>query len=258
VKPKFHLTLKPRARFEALVLISAGLILSSSFGLSAFGKASSRLHALDQALSRELSGRYPGATVEWTADPILNEQSPSPSQRTVGGSSASSEEWIVEEASEPSPGVLRFTAKTPRGARVSGSLGFKALVPAWIVTRRVMPGEALRGEDAMVRNLDVTSGLAHESRALLLSAETRIEGLEARQTLVEGGMLTTASVRKAADLRKGEPVKIRLLSGALELSSQGIAEDSARHGDSVRVQVSKTKRILVGRLQEDGSVEVRL
>ena len=203
---------------------------------------------VESSVRRELAARYGGAKIEWTSAPTLNGEVPAPAP----GQSR------VQIESEPAPGVVRFVVSGFGGARTTGSIGFRAYTPAWIALRRIMPGEALRADDLSRRMIDVSSGLAHENRTLLLPEEARLETLEARHTILEGSFITTAAVKRAPDVRKGESLKVRLQAGALELSSQGIAEESGSRGDTVRVQILKTKRTLVGRLLEDGSVEVRL
>jgi len=202
---------------------------------------------VEPAVRAELSKRYGGARIEWASEPALN---------AVTRVEGRTENLVAIEA-EPSPGVARFFATTGQ-SRVSGSIGFHAFVPTWVASRRLMPGETIKREDLSRQWIDVSTGLARESRGVLLPADAPIEHLEARQTLLEGGFVTSAAVRRAPDLRKGEPLKIRLQSGAIEVTAQGVAEESASQGETVRVQSLKTHRTLVGRLLEDGSVEVRL
>ena len=82
--------------------------------------------------------------------------------------------------------------------------------------------------------------------------------LESRQTILEGYFLTTNAVQRLPDVRRGDPVTLKLISGELQLTTQGIAQEPASIRSNVRVMVLKTKKEMVGKLQDSNTVEVKL
>jgi flagella basal body P-ring formation protein FlgA len=133
---------------------------------------------------------------------------------------------------------------------------FSALFPAWIAKRRILPGERVSEADLTRSEIDLARGLARESRGLILDADAELGPLEARQTVLAGQWVTTSAVQRVPDLRRGELVRVRLISGGITLMTQASAVEAGYVGSSLRVLTQKTKRDLVGKLGGDGVVEV--
>jgi flagella basal body P-ring formation protein FlgA len=109
-----------------------------------------------------------------------------------------------------------------------------------------------------LQEVNVASGLAHEYRGILLSSAEDLSRLEARQTLLEGGVVTATAVRRIPDLRRGDAVRIEVISGDVHLSAPALALEPGVINQKIKVQTLKTKRELVGLLRSGGTVEVRL
>jgi flagella basal body P-ring formation protein FlgA len=92
----------------------------------------------------------------------------------------------------------------------------------------------------------------------MLSPSEDLSRLEARQTLLEGGFVTSSAVRRIPDLRRGDVVRLEVLSGEVRLSTAAQALESGNLNQRIRVQASKSKRELVGVVREGGVVEVKL
>ncbi len=172
--------------------------------------------------------------------------------------------WLGDSA-PAGPAKLVWLADLSRGeARfrfddgAEGSIGFSAWIRAKVATRRILPGERLRAEDFVAQTIDEAVGRAREVRGLILSEETDVDRLEAFHTILQGQFVVTSAVRKLPDLKKGEPVRIRLVSGDVTLTAPGIADEAAYLDAQVRVMSIKSKRMMMGRLRADSVVEVRL
>jgi len=167
---------------------------------------------------------------------------------------------------ENSRGEARLLVRGFRGldpaSRVRGQAEYRVRYAAWalgwVASRRLSPGERLQVDAMRVQEINVAEGMAHEYRGILLSPTEDLTRLEARQTLVEGGFVTTASVRKIPDLRRGDTVRLDVLSGDVSLSTSAMALEPASLNQPVRVQTTKTKREMLGLLKEGGVVEVHL
>jgi flagella basal body P-ring formation protein FlgA len=135
---------------------------------------------------------------------------------------------------------------------------FSALMPAWVAKRRILPGEKLSQDSFERKEIDVAQGMAREMRGLLLTTDLTQVALESRQTILEGQPALSNAVQQTPDIRRGDALRIRMLSGGVILSTAGTAEEPAYLQSPVRVITQKSKRQLVGKLVESGVVEVRL
>jgi flagella basal body P-ring formation protein FlgA len=143
-------------------------------------------------------------------------------------------------------------------ATAEGMVPFVANVPAYVASRRVMPGEKIDAGYFMIKPVDVSRGQGRELRGVIFPAGEPLAGLESRQTILEGQFITLSAVQKAPDLRRGDVVNIRILSGDLTVNVQGTAEEPGYLDGRVRVMSAKTKRELVGLLRPGSVVEVQL
>ena len=140
-----------------------------------------------------------------------------------------------------------------------GWTSFAAWADGQVAVRRIHPGEALTADLFRKMKINVALGAARESRGILFgTAQGEIKGLQSRQTILEGQLLTTSAVEKTPDIRRGDVIQVHLHTGVLELSTAGVAEEPGYLNRTVRVTASKTKRELVGLLRPDGIVEVNL
>jgi flagella basal body P-ring formation protein FlgA len=127
-----------------------------------------------------------------------------------------------------------------------------------IAIKRIYPNTRLKNEDFRTGEINVASGPAREYRGVLLPGGTEFSGMESRQTILENQIAVSTAIQKQPDLRKGDTVKLLLLSGDLELSTQAVAEEPASVGERIRVLTVKGKRELIGKVASDRSVEVSL
>ncbi len=124
--------------------------------------------------------------------------------------------------------------------------------------RRIYPNTKLKNEDFKSQEVNVASGSPREYRGVMLSADTDLSGFQSRQTILENQFVTTTSVEKQPDLRKGDIVRLDLVSGDLTLSTQATVSEPGSIGERIRVLTAKSKKEVVGTVREDHSVEVKL
>ncbi len=135
---------------------------------------------------------------------------------------------------------------------------YEAWVKVPIALHRIYPNTQLKTEDFKIGSINVSTGQAREFRGVLASADTMVDRMETRQTILEGQFLVTSAMQKKPDVRRGDLVKLELNSGELSLSTQAVIQESAAVGDRVRVLTVKTKKEVVGTLRDDHSVGVNL
>jgi flagella basal body P-ring formation protein FlgA len=159
---------------------------------------------------------------------------------------------------DDSRGNIHFSITHQSGAISEGWVAFAAWVPARVPIQRIKPGQALSPELFVTQEVNVSTGPAREYRGVILPADYDLNGLEAMQTILEGQFLTSSSVQRVPDVRRGDSIRIHLISGELTLSTLGIAEEPAYMNKQVRVMTTKSKRELSGYLRSGGVVEVKL
>jgi flagella basal body P-ring formation protein FlgA len=239
-------------RFGPTAAFIAGLALLVSTAASANplpDDTSAQTQLADQARAA-LAARYPGAEIQLGSG--LSYGNGSLPQRVSNVS-------IVSE-NERGDAELQVNGTNADGtsASIRGWVHFNAWVPAWIAKRRVLPGERLQGDSFVLQKVDVAVGLAHEYRGLILSSDSDLSSLQARQTVLEGQFVLSNGVERIPDVKRGQAVRIRLNSGAVTLMTNGTAEEPGYVNDELRVMTAKTKKVLVGKLAHDGVVEVKL
>jgi flagella basal body P-ring formation protein FlgA len=207
---------------------------------------------LEDSLRAEIQKRYPGMDIqllgaaEWEAGSVR----PSRLDR-------------LTVLHEKRPGVMAFQVagnnpETALPGLAVGSIAFTAKADAYIPKKRILPGEALQREDFIVQKVDVTTGFLAEVRGLLLGAQETLVGLEARNTLLEGQAVLSSAVQRIPLLKKGESVRLKVVAGGVALITQGVAEEPGQLNQKIRVTSIRTKRTLMGKLVEGGTVEVEL
>jgi flagella basal body P-ring formation protein FlgA len=144
------------------------------------------------------------------------------------------------------------------GISAEGWVHFSAWIPAKISLRRIKPAELLTPDMFITQELNISTGQGHEYRGVLLPDSVSVAGLETIQSVLEGQFLVSSAVQRVPDVRRGDSVRVHLISGGLTLSTLGVAEEPSYLNRQVRVMTGKNKRELLGQLQADGVVEVNL
>jgi len=219
--------------------ILAGWMAAAAF----FGGAALSLaddSAATTMIRAELASRYPGTRID------LAKVTSSASIESAATGSAIS---LIEEDGR---GTARF-----RLGGVDVSVSFHAWMKAPLAVRRIRPGERLDKSLFLEREIDVSSGFAREFKGIIIPPGTDLSSLEARNTILEGAFPTVPGVVEIPDVRRGDAVRVRVLSGGLALVTRGIAQEPSYRGGQVRILASSTKMEMVGTLGADGIVEVR-
>jgi flagella basal body P-ring formation protein FlgA len=203
--------------------------------------------SLQEMISKGLRAKLaaPAARIEFSS-PV----------RWINGEAPRSTEKL-EVLTISSRGDAQVIARSGESA-IQGMVSFSAWVPARIATRRVMPGEALKSESFVTQEVNIAAGQSYEFRGVILPIATDINTLESRQTILEGQLLLSSAVKKLPDVRRGDVVRIHLISNGITLSTQGLAEEPGYLNNPLKVMTQKGKRELIGQLSPGRIVEVKL
>lgn len=136
-------------------------------------------------------------------------------------------------------------------ATVPARVKIASFGPVVVARQPVARGAVLRPEDLRVeeRRLD-------ELPSTVLIDENEAVGKEARVALAAGKPLTVQSLTTAALVKRGDLVRLQIEKNGLRLSVAGEALDTGGSGERVRVLNESSKRELVGRVVDHGTVHV--
>jgi len=158
---------------------------------------------------------------------------------------------------QPILGSVPVTVSLWRGARLEKRSIVTARVsverPTVVARRPLRSGEVLAAED-----------LAVEPRAVATPASDTVEepsdavDLRVRRAVPAGDPLRRSWLDEAPRVRRGDRVKLRLVHGALRIEGAGRAEQDGREGEWIRVRNLGSKREVIGRVADDGVVDVAL
>jgi len=206
--------------------------------------------SVEKMLLVNLAARFPGARIEFNGP--IQWRNPAQVSRIL-----SSEAVAVRVTRESPTGDIDFELYGS-GGREPGSAAFSAYKKAWLPRRRIQPLESLKSAEFALSEVEVSRGGLKDYRGVILEAETTLENLESRQTLLEGQPVLSTAVQLRPIVKRGSSIRVELVSGDITLSTQATALENGLTGKNIRIMTDKQKRELVGRLREDGVVEVLL
>jgi flagella basal body P-ring formation protein FlgA len=164
----------------------------------------------------------------------------------------------VSLLSENDRGEAQFNVVGANGESAQVLAEYKAWVRVRAANRRITPGERVVAESFNTQEVNIATGMPYELRGVLLSSTEDLSRLETRQTILEGQFLVSNAVQRVPDVRRGDVVRIQVVSGDLNLSTSGTAVEPGYSSGSVKVLTSVTHRELTGILQPGNVVEVKL
>jgi flagella basal body P-ring formation protein FlgA len=244
-------------RYFILALFFGGFLISSVYAQSATSPSRSVSSSIAEHLStlikKSLAEKITGAEVKI----------PSFEKLVKSATFANFEEIASVRLVEDKPNaiaVFEVSGTNEQNKEISQTIQtpYEAWVKVPVAIHRVYPNAKLKAEDFKIEEMNVASGNIREYRGVLASAQTDFNNMESRQTILENQFVTTPAIQKQPDLRRGDMVKLELVSGELSLTTQGILQEAGSVGDHVRVLTVKTKREITGIVKNDHSVEVNL
>lgn len=234
------------------VALTVGLLMNSVMSF-AEEHPSSLADRLSQKITQKLSDKLPQARIKLPNLDNLASLSPLSEIQTL-----TAVRLIEDKANGIA--VVEVNGTTEGGREISQVIQtpYEAWVQVPTAIHRIYPNTKLKSEDFRIQEVNVGTGMAREFRGVMADAGTPLDKMESRQTILEGQFVTRSAIQRQPDIRKGEMVKLELISGELSLTTQAIVQEPGSIGDRVRVLTLKTKKEIVGKLRADHSVEVGL
>lgn len=121
----------------------------------------------------------------------------------------------------------------------------------WVVARDLRRGDRLRDKDLRSERMDAGS-VPRETTSDL----DQLLGKELKRSVREGTPLRTSWVTAPSIVERGQLVRLILTREGLRIEGRGKAVTDGALGDRIRVVNTDSRREVVGRVVEDGSVHV--
>jgi flagella basal body P-ring formation protein FlgA len=146
---------------------------------------------------------------------------------------------------------LRVLQDGAQVATVGARVKIASFGPVVVARQPVARGALVRAEDLRIeeRRLD-------EMPSTVVSEIDEVIGKEARVALAAGKPISVQAISSAALVKRGDVVRLTIEKGGMLLSVAGEALETAGVGERVRVINDSSKRELVGRVVDHGTVHV--
>lgn len=122
-----------------------------------------------------------------------------------------------------------------------------------VATQRINRRQRLQ-ETCFRKELQETTFSAHEPLRTLPD----MGAFQARVIIPAGKMLTSAMIEKAPLVARGQRVELLISAGAVALRTYAMAQEPGNANDWIRVWALDTRRVLKGKITQNGSVHVGL
>jgi flagella basal body P-ring formation protein FlgA len=156
----------------------------------------------------------------------------------TSGNAPAAREATVAKAANPAPQI---------GSQLAGNSKAGEMI---VLIRDVGRGQRISADDL---------GWSDKSSASVRSGVSDMQlavGMEAKRSLKSGQPLQTADFKQPDLIKKGQPVKLVYASRGLRLTVDGLAQNDAGKGESVRVLNGYTKRAIDAVAMASGEAHV--
>ncbi len=164
--------------------------------------------------------------------------------------------WTVIPSKSNIISSTRFSIIFKVDNRVSKNLSVKgdieALIPIAIASKNIKLHEPFSSSNVTMEVRNVADVKNPIFKPQLLA------GKQATRSLKAGNVIKTSNLESIPLVFRGQPVKVLLRSGGLQLTTKGIARADGGLNDTIRVQNANSNKILYCKVAAPGLVEVQL
>lgn len=144
---------------------------------------------------------------------------------------------------------IEFWHNNQKLRRVEVPVRIKLYKEVLVAKKTISRGEQINLENCNVEKKEIPSSIEPNKTEF----ETII-GKEAKYFIVKGTIVTKDLVQDPFAIRRGEKVRVVVLSGKVQINAYGIALNDANAGETVRVRREGNNSVLVGLASKDGYV----
>lgn len=173
----------------------------------------------------------------------------------IGTNFAPETQWSIRSRPDLPKGSFSIPIEIVQSSKpaqtywISGQVSIRK--PVSVAAREIAIGERVQSQDLIVQMKDVTF-----ATDVPVSEADLTAGVAARQ-IAAGQIVFRSSIRKELAVRNGDSVKVSAGSANWQITLEGISQTSGYVGDTVRVKIPSTQKLVSGLLKEKGVVEVQ-
>jgi flagella basal body P-ring formation protein FlgA len=150
---------------------------------------------------------------------------------------------------EVAPASASENGLAKRTLLISGQVEFFAQVP--VAQRIIQSGEKMQPSDFKTERRNVTYILDASATARDFEESVAARGLPM------GEPIWKSSLRREQQIKFGDPVRVQSGGETWSVTTDGISQGAAALGESVRVKIGKSQKLVSGILKEKGLVEIQ-
>ncbi len=135
--------------------------------------------------------------------------------------------------------------------RVQVPVRIKIYRKVLVANRSILRGETITGENCSLETREITSNIDPNSLT-----DENCFGKIAKHNLVRGTIITNDLIQDKLAIRRGDKVRIVILSGCIQISTTGVALNDANAGETVRVRRDGSNKFLTGIASSDGCIVI--
>ncbi len=128
---------------------------------------------------------------------------------------------------------------------------------AWLCRFTVASRDIGRGERIHPRFLSIREEFRERCPGNTVRPGRELMNYVALRTIAEGEPLQKSLLRREPLIRRGEEVNLLLRRGNLEISMRGKALDPGFYGDTIRIRIPQTGKVLRGKVISEDRVVIR-
>ncbi|ROL57874.1 flagella basal body P-ring formation protein FlgA [Bacteroidetes/Chlorobi group bacterium Naka2016] len=133
--------------------------------------------------------------------------------------------------------------------RVEVPIRIKLFKEVLVATKTISRGEVISNENCVLEKREIPSSIDPTKTSFDL-----VFGKNAKYFIVKGSIITSDLVQEPFAVRRGEKVRVVVLSGKVQINTFGVALNDANAGETVRVRRDGNNNIVVGLASKDGCV----
>lgn len=146
--------------------------------------------------------------------------------------------------------IFKVDNKVSKNLSVKGEI--EALVPVAITSKNIKFDEPFSSSNVKME----TRNIAHLKNPIFDLQQ--LQDKQATRSLKAGSVIKKSNLESIPLVYRGQPVKVLLRSGGLQLTTKGIARSDGGLNDMIRVQNANSNKILYCKVAAPGLVEVKL
>ena len=134
-----------------------------------------------------------------------------------------------------------------RAALILAALAAPAAAESLVAARAIPARSVIAAEDLRFAAAQIPGALSDPAAA---------EGREAKVTIYEGRPIRAGDLSEPALIERNQIVRLRFLSGPLDIAADGRALDRGAAGERIRVMNLGSRAVVTGAVSADGEVFV--